>query len=271
MASSRGFVATVGALLIGLGLLLSGCGQGPVAGPSGPGDITPTPTVSTQAGSTTPATASPTGTRAPGPQGGGAGGAPDGPEDPQQGRVRSGPVASFGGPSHGDRGTEVWSGGTWCATVGVFWGGEAPVPADVTFRLDRAVTSPRGGLDVLPGICGTQDADRTCIGLVLPGDVADVTCSLVLRPRAGFVDGTEITFEGTLTCPTSAVCDRMKTRTVTPGPPIVIHRPEGEWQGPDVGGSESPSPGTWWGGTPEPGADGDETAGPSASAESTAS
>lgn len=268
--ASRGFVATIVALLLGLGLVLSGCAQGPVAGPSGRDDITPTPTVSTPAGQTPSATASPAGTRGPGPQGGGAG-APDGPEDPEQGRIRSGPVASFGGPSHGDRGTEVWSGGTWCTTVGVFWGGEAPVPADVTFRLDKAVTSPWGGLDVLPGICGTQDADRTCIGLVLPGDVADVTCSLVLRPRAGFIDGTEITFEGTLTCPTIAVCDRMKTRTVTPGPPIIIHRPEGEWPRPDAGASETPEPGAGSSETPESGTGSSETAGPGASVEATAS
>ena len=48
-------------------------------------------------------------------------------EDPAQSRVRTGPVAQYGGPAYGDQGVaEIIEAGLWCKTIKVFWGGDVP-------------------------------------------------------------------------------------------------------------------------------------------------
>jgi hypothetical protein len=151
---------------------------------------------------------------------------PDGDEDPAQDRVRTGPVAQYGGPAYGDQGVaEVIGAGVWCKTIAVFWGGT--VPEGVRFTFEHAVTD-RGGLHVESGVCGSRGADRSCLGMTVGADDSQLTCSLVLRPDADFQDGTSILFEGTLECPTSEICDIVVARDVKPGPAIVVVNPEGE-------------------------------------------
>ncbi|SDC01838.1 hypothetical protein GA0111570_11446 [Raineyella antarctica] len=241
--TSRGFAVAIVTLLLGLGLTLTGCAQrGPSAGPSGQDSSTPSQTTgpSSSAGQSPLTTATSTAKSSPAT---GGSTTPDGAEDPKQTRIRTGPVASFGGPAYGDQGTDRIGNGMWCDTIQVFWGGA--VPAGVTFRFDRAVTKPSSGLDVRPGTCGTKGADRTCLGLTFrSSDKEGVTCSIVLRPRSNFREGTTITFEGTLTCPTSAVCNQVAAREVTPGPPIVVTTPSGDstTTGGESTGSPSASP-----------------------------
>jgi hypothetical protein len=151
---------------------------------------------------------------------------PDGDEDPAQDRVRTGPVAQYGGPAYGDQGVaEVISTGVWCKTIAVFWGGT--VPEGVRFTFQHAVTD-RGGLHVESGVCGSRGADRSCLGMTVGADDSQLTCSLVLRPDADFQDGTSILFEGMLECPTSEICDIVVARDVKPGPAIVVVNPEEE-------------------------------------------
>ena len=233
--TSRGSAAAIVTLLLGLGVALSGCAQqGPSAVLSGQSEGgVPSETVQPLPAS---GQASPTATGAP-PSGGGSTRAPDGIEDPRQQRTRTGPVASFGGPAYGDQGVEEIEPGKWCDTIAVFWGGDTPIPPGVTFRFDRAVTDPPTGLGVQRGICGTKGTDRTCLGLTVKHDAGAMFCSIVLLPTTKFVEDTEITFVGTLTCPTSAVCDRVAARRVDAGPAIVVTTPTGASSS---GGDESP-------------------------------
>ncbi|KAF2414977.1 hypothetical protein B1729_01500, partial [Microbacterium sp. B35-04] len=151
---------------------------------------------------------------------------PDGDEDPAQDRVRTGPVAQYGGPAYGDQGVaEIIDAGVWCKTIAVFWGGT--VPEGVRFTFQHAVTD-RGGLQIEGGVCGSRGADRSCLGMTVDADDSQLTCSLLLRPDADFQDGTSILFEGTLECPTSEICDIVVARHVKPGPAIVVVNPEGE-------------------------------------------
>lgn len=149
----------------------------------------------------------------------------DGGEDPAQDRVRTGPVAQYGGPAYGDQGTaEVLETGVWCKTIAVFWGGD-PVPQGVRFTFENAVTD-RPGLRVDGGVCGTRGADRSCLGMIVQANESGIFCSLVLRPGGEFQDGTAITFRGTLECPTAEICDQVAAREVEPGPPIIVNDPE---------------------------------------------
>lgn len=159
--------------------------------------------------------------------GGGGGGQTDGQADPAQETKRTGPVAQYGGPAYGDQGTaEVLDDGAWCKTIAVFWGGDEPVPEGVSFTFETAVVSP-GGLSVEAAVCGTRNADRACLGSTVAANEDGIFCSLLLRPDGSFVDGTTITFIGTLDCPTAEVCDQVAARAVDPGPPIVVNDPDG--------------------------------------------
>lgn len=150
----------------------------------------------------------------------------DGGEDPAQHRVRTGPVAQYGGPAYGDQGTaEVLEAGLWCKTIAVFWGGTEPIPEGVGFTFENAVPD-RPGLRVEGGVCGTRGADRSCLGMLVRANESGIFCSLLLRPGSDFQDGTAITFRGTLECPTAEICDRVAAREVEPGPPIIVDDPE---------------------------------------------
>jgi hypothetical protein len=171
-------------------------------------------------------------------------GGSDGGEDPAQDRVRTGPVAQYGGPAYGDQGVaEVIEAGLWCKTIAVFWGGD-PVPDGVRFTFEGAVTD-RSGLEVQGGVCGSRGADRSCLGMTVEANASGIFCSIVLRPGDGFQDGTALTFTGTLECPTAEICDAVVARDVQPGPPIVVNDPgpADEEQAPvDPAPAESPSP-----------------------------
>ncbi|MBW9118842.1 hypothetical protein JNB63_01910 [Microbacterium trichothecenolyticum] len=218
MALSRPRVGLAGIVCLGVMLAITGCGT----------------TVTTQdAGRVTLASPSPSsdqtneGTPVSEAEGGDDQGQPDsdGGEDPAQDRVRTGPVAQYGGPAYGDQGTaEVLEAGLWCKTIAVFWGGD-PVPEGVSFTFEEAVTD-RPGLQVDGGVCGTRGADRSCLGMVVKANESGIFCSLVLRPAADFQDGTAITFRGTLECPTGEICDKVAARDVEPGPPIIVDDPE---------------------------------------------
>jgi hypothetical protein len=146
----------------------------------------------------------------------------DGQADAPQEVVRSGPSVQYGGPAYGDQGTEPLSEGVWCDTVIVFWDGE--VPSDVTFTFETAVVD-HPGLSVAPAVCGTKGADRSCLSLTVAGGEAQ-TCSLALTPGDDFVDGTLITFDGTLRCPSVQVCDAVGARVLTQDAPrIIVHAP----------------------------------------------
>ncbi|MEV4688400.1 hypothetical protein [Microbacterium sp. LWH3-1.2] len=150
----------------------------------------------------------------------------DGGEDPAQDRVRTGPVAQYGGPAYGDQGTaEVLEAGLWCKTIAVFWGGTVPIPEGVGFTFENAVPD-RPGLRVEGGVCGTRGADRSCLGMLVRANESGIFCSLLLRPGSDFQDGTAITFRGTLECPTAEICDQVAAREVEPGPPIIVDDPE---------------------------------------------
>jgi|GEM_PF-4707298 len=209
MALSRPRVGLAAALTLAVLLAVAGCAA-PVAEDAG----------------ATRATTSPS-PRAEADQGGDDQGQADsdGGEDPAQDRVRTGPVAQYGGPAYGDQGTaEVLEPGLWCKTIAVFWGGE-PVPDGVAFTFEQAVTD-HAGLQVDGGVCGTRGADRSCLGLLVEANASGIFCSLVLRPGDDFQDGTTITFTGTLSCPTSEICDQVAAREVEPGPPIIVDDPE---------------------------------------------
>ncbi|WP_137843499.1 hypothetical protein [Microbacterium sp. 2FI] len=151
----------------------------------------------------------------------------DGAEDPVQEQVRTGPVADYGGPAYGDQGeAEIVEEGVWCKTIAVFWGGDVAVPEGVRFTFDEAVPD-RAGLAVEDGVCGTLGATTSCVGLTVEANESGIFCSLTLRPGDDFEDGTTITFIGTLECPTVEACDAVATRTVEPGPPIVVNTPAG--------------------------------------------
>lgn len=151
----------------------------------------------------------------------------DGGEDPEQDRVRTGPVADYGGPAYGDQGgAEIVEPGVWCKTIAVFWGGDEPVPDGVTFTFEEAVAD-QDGLTVEGGVCGTRNADRSCLGMTVAANESGIFCSIVVKPSDGFVDGTGITFTGTLECPTAEICDAVVARTVDPGPTIIVNTPEG--------------------------------------------
>lgn len=151
----------------------------------------------------------------------------DGGDDPTQDTVRTGPVAEYGGPAYGDQGdAEVVEPGVWCKTVQIFWGGSVVIPDGVTFTFASAEPD-HPGLAVEPGVCGSRGADRTCLGLKVAANESGIVCSIEVRPDADFVDGTTLTFVGTLECPTSAICDEVATRQVDPGPPIVVNTPAG--------------------------------------------
>jgi hypothetical protein len=151
----------------------------------------------------------------------------DGDSDPTQDTVRTGPIAEYGGPAYGDQGeAEVTESGDWCKTIQVFWGGSEPIPEGVSFTFDTAVPD-QPGLEVVTDAeaCGTRGATAPCLGLTFGADESGVACSVVVRPDDAFGDGTTISFEGTLSCPTADVCDAMAAREVDPGPPLVVNRP----------------------------------------------
>ena len=180
------------------------------------------------------------------------GGGSDGGEDPAQDRVRTGPVAQYGGPAYGDQGVaEVIAAGVWCKTIAVFWGGSEPIPDGVRFTFESAVTD-RPGLQVEGGVCGTRGADRSCLGMTVAANESGIFCSLVLRPTDAFEDGTAISFTGTLECPTAEICDAVAARSVDPGPPIVVTDPgEGEEPPGDGEQQEEPAPGDQQGDQPD--------------------
>jgi hypothetical protein len=218
MALSRPGVAIAAGLSIVLLLALSGCG---------------TPVAEERAGRTTTASASPSPEPTPEPtedgggdEGGGdeGGGDEDGGEDPAQDRVRTGPVAQYGGPAYGDQGVaEIIEAGLWCKTIAVFWGGD--VPDGVRYTFQSAVTD-RAGLAVESDVCGSREADRGCLDMTVEANQSQIRCSLVLRPGSDFQDGTAITFVGTLECPSAEICDIVAAREVDPGPPIIVVDPE---------------------------------------------
>ena len=179
----------------------------------------------------------------------------DGGEDPAQDRVRTGPVAQYGGPAYGDQGTaEVIDDGLWCKTIAVFWGGDEAVPDGVSFTFLTAATS-RQGLRVEGGVCGSRGATHSCLGLRVEANESGVFCSLVLRPGPDFQDGTAITFAGRLECPTSQVCDQVAARAVEPGPPIIVDDPEpsGEQQDGEQDDEQQPDESPDPGQSPQPG------------------
>ncbi|AZS36890.1 hypothetical protein CVS47_01510 [Microbacterium lemovicicum] len=149
----------------------------------------------------------------------------DGEADASQSTVRTGPIALYGGPAYGDQGIEETGPGIWCDTLAVFWGGDAPIPADVTFTVDAA-TADAPGLAVDGGVCGTRGADRSCLGLVVAADDTGLFCSLVLRPGADFVEGTAVALSGTLRCLRAEACDAVAARTHDPSAPILVTTPE---------------------------------------------
>ena len=151
----------------------------------------------------------------------------DGEEDPDQDLVRTGPVAEYGGPAYGDQGeAEIVEPGVWCKTIAVFWGGDEPIPEGVRFTFDEAVAD-QPGLETESGVCGTLGADRSCLGMTVEANASGIFCSVVVHPGADFVEGTTITFEGTLECAKAEDCDAVAARQVEPGPPLVVNTPEG--------------------------------------------
>lgn len=220
------------ALCVVLLLGLAGCG---------------TPVSPDDAGATTSASPSPSpdrsddGTGADGEDDGGTdsdGGGSDGGEDPAQDRVRTGPVAQYGGPAYGDQGVaEVIAAGVWCKTIAVFWGGGEPIPEGVRFTFDGAATD-RPGLQVEGEACGSRGADRSCLGLTVAANESGIFCGLLLRPSADFQDGTLISFVGTLECPSAEICDAVAARAVDPGPPIVVTDPEADGGDAPIDGEE---------------------------------
>lgn len=199
----------IAAALVAFVLLLAGCA--PV---SDEGGADTDPTVVETPGPTPEPTPDPT---------------PDD-EDPAQDRVRTGPVAQYGGPAYGDQGeAEIVEAGVWCKTLQVFWGGSEPVPEGVRFTFSEPVVDAPG-LEVTGAPCGTNPESgvplASCLGLPLDAN-ATAYCGLEVRPGPDFVDGTGITFIGTLECPTVEVCDAMAGRDVDPGPPVVVNTPAG--------------------------------------------
>lgn len=162
--------------------------------------------------------------------GGQEGNGGDGPVDPEQDRVRTGPVAEYGGPAYGDQGeAEVVAEGVWCKTLQVFWGGSEAVPDGVTFTFTEPVVD-QPGLEVTNTACGTSpetgESLASCLGLTIDAN-ATAWCGLEVRPAPDFVEGTGITFIGTIECPTAEVCDAVAARQVDPGPPVVVNTPAG--------------------------------------------
>ncbi|WP_347975538.1 hypothetical protein [Microbacterium sp. ProA8] len=211
MALSRPGVGIAAGLSIVLLLALSGCD---------------TPVTEEGADRTTTASPRPSPDATPTDDGGGDDGEgdADGGEDPAQDRVRTGPVAQYGGPAYGDQGVaEIIEAGMWCKTIKVFWGGD--VPEGVRFTFQSAVTD-RPGLAVKSEVCGSREADRGCLDMTVEANESEITCSLVLRPGSDFQDGTKITFVGTLECPTAEICDIVAAREVIPGPAIIVEDPD---------------------------------------------
>ena len=227
MALSRRRAGAVSALSIVLLFALAGCG-GPVTAE----DAGSTPTATPSSSPSETADADDDGDVDDGGDDEGQADS-DGGEDPAQDRVRTGPVAQYGGPAYGDQGVaEVIEPGLWCKTIAVFWGGD--VPDGVRFTFEEAVTD-RPGLQVAGGVCGTRGADRSCLGMTVAADESGIFCSLELRPSADFHDPTTITFTGTLECPTAEICDTVAARDVRPGPPIIVTDPgaDGDQEGQD--------------------------------------
>ncbi|MHC2999030.1 hypothetical protein [Microbacterium sp. HJ5] len=205
MSSTMRPGAVLAAVVTALALLLTGCAPATTEGSGADGGR-----------ETQTAVPSPTET-----------GSTDGEEDPEQDRVRTGPVAQYGGPAYGDQGeAEVVETGVWCKTIAVFWGGDEPIPDGVRFTFDAAVPD-QPGLETESGVCGTRGADRSCLGMAVEANESGIFCSVVVRPGADFVEGTTISFEGTLECPTAEICDAVAARQVEPGPPLVVNTPEG--------------------------------------------
>lgn len=151
--------------------------------------------------------------------------------DPDQERVRVGPTVDYGGPAYGDQGeTELVADGVWCETVAMFWGGTEPIPEGVVMEFSEALIEPTL-VEVTANPCGVDPGTGaplpSCIGLQLEAN-ASAFCGLEILPGPDFLEGTIITFAGTMTCPTAAVCDAVAARDAEEGPQILINTPAGE-------------------------------------------
>ncbi len=151
-------------------------------------------------------------------------------EDPEQVRVRTGPTVDYGGPAYGDQGeTELVADGVWCEKVALFWGGTEVIPEGVVMEFTEALIEP-AVLEVTSNPCGadpgTGEPLPSCIGLKLEAN-ASAFCGLEILPGADFLEGTIITFAGTMTCPTSEVCDAVAARDAEEGPQILVNTPPG--------------------------------------------
>jgi hypothetical protein len=153
-----------------------------------------------------------------------------GAEDPDQERVRTGPTVDYGGPAYGDQGeTELIADGVWCERVALFWGGSAPIPDGVVMEFTEALIEP-ALVEVTANPCGTDfgtgAALPSCIGLKLEAN-ASAFCGLEILPGPDFLEGTIITFAGTMTCPSAEACDAVEARDAEKGPQIIVNTPVG--------------------------------------------
>lgn len=148
--------------------------------------------------------------------------ATDGPIDPEQQTQRSGPAVDFGGPPFGAQGDpEPLGDGAWCATVGFFWGGEAP-PENVTFTVTGIVVDPADALTAEPAVCGSVGAEQSCIGFVMSQDTPFTLCSMRLTATESYSGRAEVGFAGTLECTEPSFCDAAVAREAEQGPPLVV-------------------------------------------------
>ena len=150
--------------------------------------------------------------------------------DPVQETRRTGPAVDIGGPPSGGQGLEDLGDGRWCQGIALFWGSGSDtegVPEGVSFTVE-GITSDPAGLVLADDqeVCGQFEFESGCIGVPLTYDAANLFCTLVLQPTAGFVNGTVLGLAGTLECPTEDVCDAMATREIDQGSSIVICDPD---------------------------------------------
>jgi hypothetical protein len=149
-------------------------------------------------------------------------GTTDGPVDPTQETQRSGPAVDFGGPPFGAQGDpEPLEEGSWCATVGFFWGGEA-LPQNVTFTVTGIVVDPEEALTAERRACGSVGAEQSCIGFVMTPDTPFTLCSMQLTATDAYPGRAEVGFTGTLECTEPFFCDAAIAREAEQGPPLVV-------------------------------------------------